>query len=95
VFTEVFIVQIHRKLRKIYFEVRIQGKKNFGRRIPNFKIKRKKGNPGEEVWGWGGGEDNFSLLIFKLRACGPEDLLIKMHRPIIHFRHISMMKIAL
>jgi hypothetical protein len=46
VFTEVFIVQIHRKLRKIYFEVRIQGKKNFGRRISNFKIKRKKGNPG-------------------------------------------------
>jgi hypothetical protein len=46
VFSEVFLVQIRRKLRKIYSEVHIQGKKNFEKCIPNFKIKGKKGNPG-------------------------------------------------
>jgi hypothetical protein len=55
VFSEVFLVQIRRKLRKIHSEVHIQGKKNFEKRVPNFKIKGKKGNPrGEkEVWGVG------------------------------------------
>jgi hypothetical protein len=52
VFTEVFLVQIHRKLRKIHSEVHIQGKKTSGGEKRNFNIKGKKGNSrGEkEVW---------------------------------------------
>jgi hypothetical protein len=57
VFSEVFLVQIRRKLRKIHSEVRIQGKKNFGKLVPNFKIKGKKGNPGgKKRW-----DENLSL----------------------------------
>jgi hypothetical protein len=41
---EVFLIQIRRKLHKIHFEVHIQGKKNFKKCVPNFKIKGKKGN---------------------------------------------------
>jgi hypothetical protein len=44
VFTEVFLVQTRRKLQKIHFEVRIEGKIKFGKRVPNFKTKSKKGN---------------------------------------------------
>jgi hypothetical protein len=33
------------KFRKIHSEVRIQGKKNFGKRVPKFKIRGKNGNP--------------------------------------------------
>jgi hypothetical protein len=45
VFTEVFLVQIRRKLQKIHSKIRIQGKKkNFEKHIPNFKINGRKGN---------------------------------------------------
>jgi hypothetical protein len=53
VFSEVFLVQIRRKLRKLHSEVRIQGKINFGKRIQKFKTRGKNGNPeGKESWGW-------------------------------------------
>jgi hypothetical protein len=54
VFSEVFLIQIRRKIRKIYSEVRIQGKKNFEKRIPKFKTRGKNENPegggGKESW---------------------------------------------
>jgi hypothetical protein len=60
VFSEVFLVQIRRKLRKIQSEVRLQGKKNSGNRVPKFKTKDKNRNPvgGKESWGW---EEKISL----------------------------------
>jgi hypothetical protein len=52
------------KLRKIHSEVRIQGKKNFGKCILNFKIKGKKGNPRgkKSLEGW---VENLSLQPIK------------------------------
>ena len=54
VFSEVFLVQIRRKLWKIHSEVCIQDKKIFRKRVPNFKIKGKKGNPKGEKESGGG-----------------------------------------
>jgi hypothetical protein len=51
VFTEVFLVQIHKKFWKIRSEVRIQSKKNFRKRVPKFKIRGKKGKRGVGVGG--------------------------------------------
>jgi hypothetical protein len=59
-FFEIFLAQIHRKLQKIHSEVPIQGKKNFVKRVPNFKIKSKKGNLGEKE-SCGEGRENFNL----------------------------------
>jgi hypothetical protein len=47
-FIEVFLVQIRKKIRKIYSEVCIQGKKNFRKRVPKFETRGKNGNLGEE-----------------------------------------------
>jgi hypothetical protein len=67
VFSEVFLVQIHRELRKIHSEVHIQGKKNFGKRIPKFKIRGKNGNSGgKRVIGVG--RENFLFMcVHKLK----------------------------
>jgi hypothetical protein len=55
VFTEVLLVQIRQKFREICSEVCVQGKKKFGKRVPKFKTKGKKGNSRgkKEVWGVG------------------------------------------
>jgi hypothetical protein len=55
VFSEVFLVQILRKLRKIHSEVRLHGKKNFKKRIRSFKLgaKMEIRNGGKESWGIG------------------------------------------
>jgi hypothetical protein len=52
-FSEKNLVQIHRKLQKIHSEVRIQGKKNFGKRVPKFKTMGKNENLGGRVMGGG------------------------------------------
>jgi hypothetical protein len=49
------------KFRKIHSEVRIQGKNNFGKRVPKFKIRGKNGNPGGKRV-TGGGMRIFLLL---------------------------------
>jgi hypothetical protein len=41
VFTENFLVQIHQKFREIHSEVRIHGKKKFGKRVLKFLVKGK------------------------------------------------------
>jgi hypothetical protein len=58
VFSEVFLVQIRRKLRKIHSEVRLQGKKTSENA---FRI----GNPGEKEL-WEVGRENFVDKIFVL-----------------------------
>jgi hypothetical protein len=50
VFFEVFLVQIRRKLQKIYSEVCLQGKKNFEKCVLKFKTMGKNRNPGEKSW---------------------------------------------
>jgi hypothetical protein len=62
VFFEVFLVQIRRKLRKIYSEVCIQSKKNFRKRVPKFKTRGKNGNPG--VKNHGGWEEKIASQEF-------------------------------
>ncbi|KAK2442964.1 hypothetical protein QL285_014108 [Trifolium repens] len=42
------------KFRKIHSEVRIQGKNNFEKRVPKFKIRGKNGNPRGEKESRGG-----------------------------------------
>jgi hypothetical protein len=44
VFTEIFLFQIRQKIQEIRSEICVQGKKNFEKRIPKFKIRGKKGN---------------------------------------------------
>jgi hypothetical protein len=58
-FSEVFKVQIRRKLRKIHSEVRIQGKQNFGKCVPKFKIRGKNENRGGGGKSHGGGKRKF------------------------------------
>jgi hypothetical protein len=49
----IFLVQIRQKFREICFEVRIQDKNNFGKRVPKFKIRGKKENSGgREFFYW-------------------------------------------
>jgi hypothetical protein len=62
VFFEVFLVQIRRKLWKIHFEVRLQGKKNFRKRVSKFKTRGKNGNPGEKE-SCGMGRENFVSIV--------------------------------
>jgi hypothetical protein len=50
VFTEIFLVQI----RKIYSEIRFQGKNKFGKCVLNFKTKGKKEILRGKRGGWGG-----------------------------------------
>jgi hypothetical protein len=55
VFFEKNLVQIRRKLRKIYSEVRIQGKKNSENAFRSLKLGVKKEiqeGGGKESWGW-------------------------------------------
>jgi hypothetical protein len=47
------------KFRKIHSEIRIQGKNNFGKRVPKFKIRGKNGNPGGKK-SHGGWDENLS-----------------------------------
>jgi hypothetical protein len=61
VFSKVFLVQIRQKFREICFEVRIQDKNNFGKRVPKFKIRGKKENSGEENFSIG---PNLRLVLF-------------------------------
>jgi hypothetical protein len=62
VFSEIFLVQIRRKFRKIHSKVRIQGKKNFEKRIPKFKTRSKNENPEEGGKSHGGGKRKFHAL---------------------------------
>jgi hypothetical protein len=61
VFSEVFLVQIRRKLQKIHSEVRLQGKKNFGKHVPKFKTRGKNRNPEGEK-SHGGWEEKISII---------------------------------
>jgi hypothetical protein len=65
----VFLVQILQKLWKIHSEVHIQGKKNFGKCVPNFKIKGKNGNPGGKRV-MGGGKRKFRTALLLLLLSG-------------------------